>query len=116
MAHFSESIYIERPPEEVWQEIHTSHDHNRTHREETVDARVTQSTPPSLLEEHQEGRTFSRRLRYRVQPAPGGTSVRVEDEVSFKGFGRLMAPIASHDIKRRWGTLLGQLKAALEGG
>jgi hypothetical protein len=25
MAHFSESIYIERPPEEVRREIHTSH-------------------------------------------------------------------------------------------
>jgi hypothetical protein len=42
--------------------------------------------------------------------------VRVEDEVSFKGLGRLLAPITSYEIQRRWGTLLGQLKAALEGG
>jgi hypothetical protein len=116
MAHFSESIFIQRPPEAVWREIQTSHDHNRTHREEMVDARVTQSTPPSRLEEHQEGRTFSRRLRYRLRPAPGGTSVRVEDEVTFKGLGRLLAPIASYDIRKHWGTSLVQLKAGLEGG
>src|SRR5262245_49948864 len=116
MAHFQESIYIQRPPEEVWREIQTSHAHNRTHREELLDARVTQSTPPSLLGEHQEGRTFSRRLRYRVNAAPGGTSVRVEDEVSFKGLGILLAPIMSHDIRKHWGVSLGQLKAGLEAG
>jgi hypothetical protein len=48
MAHFSERIFIQRPPEAVWREIQTSHDHNRTHREEMVDARVTQSTPPAV--------------------------------------------------------------------
>jgi hypothetical protein len=42
--------------------------------------------------------------------------VRVEDEVTFKGLGRLLAPIASYDIRKHWGTSLVQLKAGLEGG
>lgn len=35
-----------------------------------------------------------------------GTSVQVEDDVSFKGLGKLAAPIASRDIKKRWETSL----------
>lgn len=140
MAHFSESIYIERPPEQVWREIgapehwlegyleinqrsadypvrDTRDDHlYRTRRREAVAAQVTHSQPPSLLEEHQEGKTFSRDLRYHLTPSPGGTSVRVEDEVSFKGFGKLAAPLAAHDIRKRWETSLAQLKSAVEAG
>jgi hypothetical protein len=140
MPHFSESIQIERPPEEVWREIgapehwlegyleissrsadyparDTRDDHlYRTRRQEAVAARVIHSKPPSLLEEHQEGKTFARDLRYSLTPSPGGTSVQVEDEVNFKGLGKLAAPIASRDIKRRWGTSLARLKTAVEGG
>jgi hypothetical protein len=41
--------------------------------------------------------------------------VRVEDDVSFKGLGKLAAPIASRDIKKRWETSLQKLRAAAEG-
>jgi hypothetical protein len=30
-----------------------------------------------------------------------GTSLRIEDDVSFKGLGKLPAPIASRDINKR---------------
>jgi hypothetical protein len=77
---FSESIDIERPPEDVWRSIGTPErwfegyletrlrsgdypgpgtrdDHLYcTRRNEEVDARVTRSEAPSLLEEDQEGR------------------------------------------------------------
>jgi hypothetical protein len=36
--------------------------------------------------------------------------------VSFKGLGKLAAPIASRDIKHRWETWLAKLKATAEGG
>jgi hypothetical protein len=36
--------------------------------------------------------------------------------VSFKGLGKLAAPIASRDIKKRWETSLQKLRAAAEGG
>jgi uncharacterized protein YndB with AHSA1/START domain len=137
---FSESIDIGRPPEEVWRAIGTPErwfegyletrvrsadypapgtrdDHlYRTRRREEVDARVTRSEAPTLLEEDQEGQTFSRHVRYSLSPSPVGTSLRVEDDVNFKGLGKLAAPIASRDIKRRWEASLGKLKVVAEGG
>jgi uncharacterized protein YndB with AHSA1/START domain len=139
MPQFSESIDVERPPEDVWRAIGTPErwfegyletrsrsadypgpdtrdDHlYRTRRKEAVDARVTRSEPPTLLEEDQEGQTFSRHVRYTLSPSPTGTTLRVEDDVSFKGLGKLAAPIASRDIKKRWGSSLERLKAAAEG-
>ena len=77
-----------------------------------MDARVTRSDAPTVLEEDQEGKTFSRHVRYSLSPSPTGTTLRVEDDVSFKGLGKLAAPIASRDIKKRWETSLERLKAA----
>jgi uncharacterized protein YndB with AHSA1/START domain len=138
MPQFSEIIDIERPPEDVWRAIgtperwfegyletrsrsedypgpHTRDDHlYRTRRKEEVDARVTRSDAPTVLEEDQEGKTFSRHVRYSLSPSPTGTTLRVEDDVSFKGLGKLAAPIASRDIKKRWETSLERLKAAAE--
>jgi uncharacterized protein YndB with AHSA1/START domain len=139
MAHFSEAIDIARPPEDVWRAIGkpegwlegyvetrlrspdypgpgTRDEHlYRTRMKEEVDARVTRSEPPSLLEEDVEGKTFSRHVRYSLSPSPGGTSVRVEDDVNFKGLGKLAAPIATRDIKKRWESSLAKLKAVAEG-
>jgi uncharacterized protein YndB with AHSA1/START domain len=140
MPHFSETIDIARPPLEVWRAIgtperwfegyletrsrsadypapNTRDDHfYRTRRREEVDARVTRSEAPNVLEEDQHGKTFSRHVRYRLSPSAVGTSVRVDDDVSFKGLGKLAAPIASRDIKQRWHTSLEKLKVAAEGG
>jgi hypothetical protein len=68
----------------------------------------------SVLEEDQEGKTFSRHVQYILSASPMGTSLRVEDDVKFKGLGKLAAPIASRDIRRRWETSLEQLKGATE--
>ena len=81
-----------------------------------MDARVTRSDAPTVLEEDQEGKTFSRHVRYSLSPSPTGTTLRVEDDVSFKGLGKLAAPIASRDIKKRWETSLERLRATAEGG
>jgi uncharacterized protein YndB with AHSA1/START domain len=140
MPKFSESIDIERPPEDVWRAIGTPErwfegyletrsrsaeypeagtrdDHlYRTRRKEEVDARVTHSEAPSVLEEDQEGKTFSRHVRYSLRPSAKGTSLRVEDDVTFKGLGKLAAPIASRDIRKRWETSLEKLKATAEAG
>lgn len=140
MAQFSETVAIKRPPEEVWKVVgqperwfegyletrsrspeypapETRNDHlYRTRMKEEVDVRVTRSEAPTLLEETQQGRTFARRLRYSLSPAPDGTVLRVEDSIVFKGLGKLAAPIASRDVKNRWGTSLERLKAAVEAG
>jgi hypothetical protein len=83
---------------------------------EEVEARVTRSEAPSVLEEDQQGRTFCRHVRYSLSPSPQGTSLRVEDDVTLKGLGKLATPIASRDIKKRWETSLEKLKATAEGG
>ena len=138
MPQFSESIAIERPPEEVWRAISTperwfegyietrsrsaeypapgaSEEHvYRTRRMEQVAARVTRSERPSVLEEDQEGKTFSRHVRYSLDASPTGTVLRVDDNVNFKGLGKLAAPIASRDVRKRWATSLERLKAAVE--
>ena len=145
MPHFIETIDIERPPQEVWRAIGSperwfdgyvetrsrsadypgpgTHDDHlyRTRKKEQVDARVTRSEAPSVLEEDQEGQTFSRHVRYSLTPSMMGTTVvgtslRVDDDVRFKGLGKLAAPIASRDIKHRWHTSLEKLKATAEGG
>src|SRR5215218_4970385 len=125
MPQFSEIIDIARPPEDVWRAIGTPErwfegyletrtrsadypgpdtrdDHlYRTRRREEVDARVTRSEAPRMLEEDQEGKTFSRHVRYSLTPSPMGTSVRVEDDVSFKGLGKLAAPVPWRFRRRR---------------
>jgi uncharacterized protein YndB with AHSA1/START domain len=140
MAQFSQSVDIKRPPEEVWPVLGqperwfegyvetrsrsagypasgTRNDHlYRTRMTEEVEVRVTRCEAPTLLEETQQGRTFARRVRYTLSPAPGGTSLRVEDTVVFKGLGKLAAPIASRDVRKRWATSLEGLKAAVEAG
>jgi hypothetical protein len=45
-----------------------------------------------------------------LTPADGGTTLRVEDDVNFKGLGKLAAPIAARDVKRRWTTSLRKLR------
>ena len=140
MPQFSNSIDIKRPPEEVWRAISTPErwiegyletrlrsaeypapdtrdDHLfRTRRKEEVAARVTRSEAPSVLEEDQEGKTFTRHVRYSLDPSDGGTLVRVVDRVDFKGLGKLAAPIASRDIRKRWDASLHKLKDAVEAG
>jgi uncharacterized protein YndB with AHSA1/START domain len=140
MPHFSHTIDIERPPLEVWRAIGTPErwfegyletrlrsegypgpgtrdDHlYHTRRNEDVGAHVTRSEAPNVLEEDQEGKTFARHVRYTLTPSPKGTSVRVEDDVTFKGVGKLAAPIASRDIRKRWETSLDRLRAAAESG
>jgi carbon monoxide dehydrogenase subunit G len=140
MPHFSESIEIERPPEQVWSAICTperwfdgyletrsrsaeypapgSHDDHlyRTRVKEEVDALVTRSEAPTVLEEDHRGRTFSRHVRYSLSPSDGGTSIRVDDDVNYKGLGKLAAPIASRDIRKRWASSLQRLKATAERG
>jgi uncharacterized protein YndB with AHSA1/START domain len=138
MPHFSESIDIERPPEAVWHALATperwfdgyletrsrspeypgpeTRDAHlfRTRVKEEVESRVTRSEAPAVLEEDQQGRTFSRHLRYSLDRFDGRTHLRVDDEVEFKGLGKLAAPLASRDIKRRWETSLNALKATAE--
>ena len=140
MPRFSEMIDIERPPEDVWRAIGTPErwfegyletrsrsedypgpdtrdDHlYRTRTKEDVEARVTRSEAPTVLEEDQQGKTFSRHVRYSLSPSPSGTTLRVDDDVTFKGLGKLAAPIASRDIKKRWESSLERLKAAAESG
>ena len=140
MAQFSETVGIKRPPEEVWRVLgeperwfegyletrsrspeypasDTRNDHlYRTRMREEVEVRVTRCEAPTLLEETQQGKTFARRVRYSLRPAPDGTLLRVEDNIVFKGLGKLAAPIASRDVRNRWGTSLERLKAAVEAG
>jgi uncharacterized protein YndB with AHSA1/START domain len=138
MAQFSETVDINRPPEEVWRVLgeperwfdgyletrsrspeypasDTRNDHlYRTRMKEQVEVRVTRSEAPTLLEETQQGRTFARRVRYSLSPVPEGTLLRLEDNIVFKGLGKLAAPIASRDVRNRWATSLERLKAAVE--
>jgi uncharacterized protein YndB with AHSA1/START domain len=138
VARFSETVAIKRPPEEVWRLLGqperwfegyletrfrspdypapvTRNDHlYRTRMREEVEVRVTRCEAPALLEETQQGRTFARRVRYSLSGAPDGTLLRVEDNVVFKGLGKLAAPIASRDVRSRWATSLERLKAAVE--
>jgi len=139
MPQFIESVAIERAPDEVWKLLgeperwfegyletesrsgdypgaDSRNDHlYRTRMKEQVEVHVTRSEPPSLLEEDQDGKTFHRHVRYRLSPDMCGTFVRVDDEVSFKGLGKLAGPIATRDVKHRWEASLRNLKAQAEG-
>jgi uncharacterized protein YndB with AHSA1/START domain len=138
MPQFSHTVDIARSPLDVWRAIGTPErwfegyletrsrsegypgpgtrdDHlYHTRRDEEVGARVTRSEAPNVLEEDQEGKTFSRHVRYTLTPSSRGTSVRVEDDVTFRGVGKLAAPLASRDIRKRWVTSLDKLRAAAE--
>ena len=140
MAQFGDTADIKRPPEDVWTVLgeperwfegyletrsrspeypatDTRNDHlYRTRMKEEVEVRVTRAEAPSLLEETQQGKTFARRVRYNLSPAPDGTLLGVEDNIVFKGLGKLAAPIASRDVRNRWATSLERLKAAAEAG
>ncbi len=140
MPQFSETIEIGRPPEEVWTVLGQperwvegyvestsrsrgypnplSHDYHvyKTRMKEEVQARVTRSEPPSSFEEEQKGKTFSRQLRYRLEPTDAGTRVIVEDDIKFLGPAKLAAPIASRDVRKRWPRSLQRLKEAAESG
>jgi hypothetical protein len=41
-------------------------------------------------------------VRYSLTPSTTGTTLRVDEDVTFKGIGKLAAPIATRDIKKRW--------------
>jgi uncharacterized protein YndB with AHSA1/START domain len=140
MAQFSETVAIKRPPGEVWRVVgqperwfegyletrarspgypaaDARNDHlYRTRMREEVEVRVTRVDAPKLLEETQQGKTFARRVRYSLSPAPDGTFLRVEDNVVFRGLGKLAAAIASRDVRNRWATSLERLKAAVGTG
>jgi hypothetical protein len=100
MAQFSETADITRPPEDVWTvlgERERWFASTAARMREEVEVRVTRSEAPTLLEEAQHGKTFARRVRYSLSPATDGTLLRVEDNIVFKGLGKLAAPIASRD-------------------
>jgi uncharacterized protein YndB with AHSA1/START domain len=140
MPQFSETIEISRPPEKVWELLgsperwlegyvetrsrsseypgpDTRNDHvYRTRMKEDVSVRVVRSEAPTVLEEEQEGKTFSRRVRYTLSPVYNGTTLKVEDDIAFKGLGKLAGPIATRDVKRRWGTSLQKLRESAQAG
>jgi uncharacterized protein YndB with AHSA1/START domain len=117
-------VEIARPPEDVWRllvvperwfggyrETRSRSDHYPavgarndhiygTCATEDVRVTVTRCEPPGVLEEHQEGRTFWRDVVHSLTPSALGTSVRVDDEVIFKGLGRLAASLASRECER----------------
>jgi uncharacterized protein YndB with AHSA1/START domain len=84
-----------------------------TRVDEQVDVAVVSSMPEELLEEEHEGRTFRRRIRYRLEPAGAGTRLTVTDDISFKGLARLAAPFAFEDARGRWGRSLERLRGML---
>jgi len=51
-----------------------------------------------------------------LNPIADGTLLRLEDNIVFKGLGKVAAPIASRDVRNRWATSLERLKAAVEAG
>jgi carbon monoxide dehydrogenase subunit G len=140
MPQYTESVEIGSPAAQVWEVLATPerwsegyvgtrlrspdypnsdsrNDHvYRTRINEDVSARVIHSDPPRLLEEAQKGRTFSRRVRYRLEPAGERTRVTVEDDISFLGLGRLAAPVAARDVRGRWRRSLERLRETAEQG
>jgi uncharacterized protein YndB with AHSA1/START domain len=138
MPRYAESVEIARPAEEVWRALglperwfegyletrhrspgypgpDTRNDHlYRTQMREEVKVRVVHSEAPVLLEEAQRGRTFSRRIRYRLEPAGQGTGLTVEEEITFLGMARVAAPLAMVDVRHRWRRSLERLKAEVE--
>lgn len=88
----------------------------RTRVDEEVSVRVDQCEPYALLEEHHDGRSFTRQVRYRIEQADGasGTRLTVEDSIHFKGLAKLAAPLAAGDARRRWKPSFDRLQAAVE--
>jgi len=82
----------------------------RTKLREEVQAQVVLCEPWSLVEEQQEGRTFCRRLRYRLVAAHGGTRLTVEDDIRFKSAAKLASSYALRDDRRRWERSLARLQ------
>ena len=74
------------------------------------------SEPPTLLEEAQRGRTFPRRVRYRLEPAGERTRLAVEEEIGFLGLARLVWPLAARDVQARWRRSLERLRGLAEQG
>lgn len=116
VPRLSDSVEIARPSEDVWRFACCSRavvravsrdafalrplprggratTTSRTRANEDVRVTVTRCEPPGVLEEHEEGRIFSRDVVHSLTPSALGTSVRVDDEVIFKGNGRW---------RRRW--------------
>jgi uncharacterized protein YndB with AHSA1/START domain len=138
MPTVSESVEIARPPEQVWRPLSEPErwlegyvrtrsrspgypEPNarnefvfHTRMDEEVDAQVVRSEAPTLLEERQAGKTFERRVRYRLASTDGATQLSIEDEITFKGLAKLAAPLALRDVKRRWARSLERLRAAAE--
>jgi carbon monoxide dehydrogenase subunit G len=138
MPHFSETIEIGRPPDAVWKVLarpeqwlegyletkqrspeypgaDTRNDHlYRTRMKESVSVKVVRSEAESLLEETQDGKTFSRRVVYRLEPGYAGTKLTVEDDIDFKGLGKLAGPLATRDVKNRWERSLAKLRDAVQ--
>jgi carbon monoxide dehydrogenase subunit G len=83
----------------------------KTRMREDVTVTVSRSEADSLLEETQEGRTFSRKVIYRLEPADDDrTKLTVEDDVDFKGLGKLAGPFATRDVRSRWTKSLERLR------
>lgn len=135
MPHFSDTIEISRPPDAVWRVLarperwvegyvdtkdrspdypaaDSRNDHvYKTRMREDVTVKVLRSEAGSVLEETQEGKTFSRRVTYRLEPAyQDRTKLTVEDDIEFKGLGKLAGPLAARDVKKRWGSSLKNLR------
>jgi hypothetical protein len=141
MPHFGNTIEISRPPDAVWQQLarpeqwfegyvetrdrspdypapDSRNDHvYKTRMREDVSVRVVRSEAGSLLEETQEGKTFSRRVTYRLESAyPDRTKLTVEDDIDFKGLGKLAGPLATRDVRNRWEKSLERLRNAMASG
>jgi carbon monoxide dehydrogenase subunit G len=140
MPQYTESIEIGSPAAQVWEVLaaperwsegyletrlrspdypNTDSRNNHVYRtriKEDVAVGVIQSDPHRLIEEAQKGRTFSRRVRYRLEPAGERTRVTVEDEISFLGLARLAAPLAARDVRGRWRRSLERLRETAERG
>ena len=137
MPHFSEMIEISRPPDAVWRVLarpeqwfegyletknrspdypapDSRNDHvYKTRMKEDVTVKVLRSEAGSLLEETQEGKTFSRKVTYRLEPGyEDRTKLNVADDVNFKGLGKLAGPLAWRDVKSRWARSLENLRNA----
>ena len=88
---------------------------SRLHPGIRLDAEDPDATaPPRQPGTGRKSLPLSRHLRYSLDRSARGTHLRVEDEVEFKGLGKLAAPIAARDIGKRWDTSLHNLKAAAE--
>ena len=96
----------------------TRNDHvYHTRVDENVDVVVVRSEPAVLLEEEHEGKTFRRRVSYRLEESTGeGTTLSIVDDIGFKGLARLATPFAFDDAKRRWRGSLERLRSIAEAG